>query len=75
MFENLKKTFNEQDDEGKAIMIGLLFIATLAALGVIALAWLIVKSMLPYLIGGAVLYGIGIWKFNFPAPKFIKKFL
>ena len=75
MFENLKNEFNKQDDEGKVIMIFVGLVVALVALGLVALAWLIVKSMLPYLIGAAIVYGIGIWKFNFPAPKFIKKFL
>ena len=75
MIENFKKTWNEQDDEGKAIMVVLIVGVLFAALLLVGLAWLIVKSMLPYLIGGAVIYGVGIWKFNFPAPKFIKKFL
>ena len=75
MIENFKKTWNEQDDEGKAIMVVLIVGVLFAALLLVGLAWLIVKSMLPYLIGGAVLYGVGIWKFNFPAAKVIKTFL
>lgn len=75
MFENLKNEWNKQDDEGRVIMVVLAAAVLLVALLLVGLAWLIVKSMLPYLLVGAVVYGLGVWKFNFPVPKFLKKYL
>jgi hypothetical protein len=73
--DDMRKKFNEGDDDDKLAYIGgavlLLFVSLLALL----LMVVIVKEILPYALVGVVLYAIGVWKLGFPIPKFVKKFI
>ncbi len=72
-FDEAKKKFSEASDEDKAGMILASFAVLFLALLLIALVWVIVESMLPYLLGAIVLYALGTKFFGWPIPKFVKK--
>lgn len=77
--DNAKAEWAKMDDEDKAItaVVGVFVTFIGVALGLLLL-WLaveVLKALLPIIIGVLVVYAFGVWKFNFPLPAYVKKFI
>lgn len=61
-------------DEKIAVALGTLIMAAVSLLLLVLIVELL-KALLPVIIGVLVVYAFGVWKFNFPLPAYVKKFI